>query len=109
MLLSHTVAADLTAIMTHNRQARARRETRQQLARLGLAEPRLAAALFPAYRDRRVEIIASTAAHEVFSHMAGAPAVHGQPADFVADPELARTAARAAVRDRLPGRPACGW
>lgn len=102
-MLSQTISAELAAIMAHNQQVRARRDTRHELARFGMATPRLAARLYPTYRERRAGRVAATAADEVLAQLADAPpASDGRPAGFGADAEHARAEARLAAGDQLP-------
>ena len=107
-MLSQSISGDLAAITAHNRQVRARNDTRQQLAVLGAPLHRLGTTFWRNYQAQRASSVARTASDEVLKRTTvGSRAQDGRPTGFGADADdaldAAQTAARHALPHQLPG------
>jgi predicted acylesterase/phospholipase RssA len=101
-MMSQSISTELAAIMAHNEQVRARRDARQELARLGGSIEQLARTLYRTYRDRRADYVAWTAVTPIRAQLDAARlASDGRPRGF-GDADVVIEAARQAVLDKLP-------
>lgn len=102
-MLSQTISGDLAAITAHNQQVRARNDTREQLAVLGVQMQRLGAPFWGNYRAQRAGSVARAASDAVMKRTTvGSRAADGRPTGFGADAEHAWDAAHAAAQQVLP-------
>jgi predicted acylesterase/phospholipase RssA len=101
-MMSQSISTELAAIAAHNEQVRARRDARQELARLGGSIEQLTQALYQTYRDRRADYVARTAVMSTCAQLdAAKPAGDGRPHGF-GDADVVIEAARTAALDKLP-------
>ena len=101
-MMSQSISTELAAITAHNEQVRARRDARQELARLGRSIEQLAPTLYQTYRDRRADYVARTAVMPNRAQPDAAKlASDGRPHGF-GDADVVIEAARKAVLDKLP-------
>jgi predicted acylesterase/phospholipase RssA len=104
-MMSQSISTELAAITAHNDQVRARRDARQELARLGGSIEQLTQTLYQTYRDRRADHIARAAVTPVRAQLDAAKlASDGRPRGF-GDADVVIEAARQAVLDKLPPQP----
>jgi predicted acylesterase/phospholipase RssA len=101
-MMSQSISTELAAITAHNEQVRARRDARQELARLGGSIEQLTQTLYQTYRNRRADHVARTAVRPIRAQLDTAKlASDGRPHGF-GDADVVIEAARQAVLDKLP-------
>jgi predicted acylesterase/phospholipase RssA len=101
-MTSQSISAELSAITAHNEQVRARRDARQELARLGTVLDQVAEQLYHTYRARRAEHLARAVAKPALAQLTAAkPTSGGQPRGF-GDADRVVRAARDTVLGSLP-------
>ena len=104
-MMSQSISTELAAITAHNEQVRARRDARQELARLGGSIEQLTQVLYQTYRDRRADHIARVAVALRHPRLDAATlASDGRPHGF-GDADVVTAAAHQAVLDKLPPLP----
>ena len=103
-MMSQSISTELAAITAHNEQVRARRDARQELARLGGSIEGLTQTLYQTYRSRRADHVARAAVTPIRAQLDAAKlASDGRPRGF-GDADVVIEAARQAVLDKLPAQ-----